>query len=548
MDKQQINFFKVFISETRDILNLVSDCLIELEKNPQDGEVINDLFRHLHTLKGNSSLDGFEKLTGVAHSLEGIFDSAREGTLILDKHFVDTAFEAIDLLEKLSEGLITGEYNEIDITPIIEELEAIQKHGGVNTEVQIEKKLVGSIKLNSHERELLKNKLTSGIKLYLIDLRFINAPSGALNTFIITANLKPLSVVILTSPEEEQISKIKSLAKSQILLCTSHTKSEIEGKVKLNCQDYAIIETDINRIPTAEMELDKKQDGSSIKEKRILKENDNKELKKKPGTTVSLFVEVEKLVVDGVIENVGELVLNMNFTSSLMTDILEDENLGLSEMREQLKHLNAQVQSTALFCNTLLDYAFLLRLVPLKPLFRKFPRIVRDAARKVNKKINLEMQGEAIRVDQEIMNMLEAPLIHILRNSVDHGIETPEARLKAGKTEIGTVSILAVQRERDITIEIRDDGAGINTDKVLEKAIGKKLVTQKEAKKLSREKIYDVLFHPGFSTQEKAGELSGRVAGMDVVQHEVKKIGGTIEVQSETGKGTTFRLKFPMIA
>ena len=663
LNKEQEKFFKVFVAETQDILSEVSDDLLELEKNTSSKSIINALFRHLHTLKGNASLDGFEKITNVAHIMENIFDKARDEKLIINSNMVDILFEALDILEMLLDGLLSGEYQNIEVSEIIDSLNEILASNQLSKVIAPEKSIVGGVRLSSAKKQELSNLLKGDIKSYLLDLTFTNEVSGALNTFIIINNLKTLSNAIISSPPEKELQKIKQLAKSQILVLTCKSKPELENAVKSNCETSVIIEIGLDKIPSEEMELDKKsinkfvleqeqakilseyietqkayyiqlnyaqtdgmrninsyiilntlnsssklllsnpdaeslQKGEIFKKVMIIycgdlekqqidekvmlnckdyiinqinskninkytnieeisttqKEKERKQLSKQISIeeqnkmkkqTEAVSVEVEKFIVDGVIENIGELVVNMNFISSLMSDILEDEEADMDSVKENLKLLNAQVQGTALMLNTLMDYAFVLRLVPLKPLFKKLPRIVRDAARKVNKQVKLEISGQNIRVEQDVMHMLEGPIMHILRNCVDHGIEAPEQRAVKAKDETGVVRINAMQEHRFVVIEISDDGAGINTERVLKKAVEKKLVSETEANKMNREEVFKLLFHPGFSTKDNASEISGRGVGMDVVLHEMEKIGGTIELESEQDKGSMFRLKFP---
>ncbi len=667
MDRKQEKFFKVFVSESKDILSEVSDDLLELEKDPENIGVINTLFRHLHTLKGNASLDGFEKLTSIAHVMESIFDKARENKLTINSSMVDTLFDALDMLEQLLEGLLNEDYEKLDEHDIIDSLNDVLSYSEEYKPLPPQKSIIGGVKLSSEKRQELKTKITDSIKSYLIDLTFTNESAGALNTFIIISNLKSISEAIISSPGAEELQSITQLAKSQILILTSGSKKEIENKIISNCETSVIIEASIDKIPWEDMGLEKTvpdkffldekqnqvvdkcinsqqafiielnfsvsdamkninafivfsnlqkpsdivlsmpdmkeiQQGFSFsnvlilycgeipliklndkiklnckdfqitqinnenkydyiyqKDKEIVekreKEKEKKELSKeisknektdRKKASESVSIEVEKFIVEGVIENIGELVVNMNFISTLMGDIIEEDTDDIEAIKENLKLLNAQVQGTALMLNTLMDYAFVLRLVPLKPLFKKIPRIIRDSARKVGKKIKAETLGQSIRVDPDVINMLEGPVVHILRNSVDHGIELPEKRKEKGKDETGVITVKATQEHRFIVIEVIDDGGGINTEKVLEKAIEKGLVSQKEAEKMNNEDIYKLLFHPGFSTKEQASELSGRGVGMDVVLYEMEKIGGTIEVESERDKGSTFRLKFPV--
>jgi len=493
---------------------------------------------------------------------------------------------------------------------------------------------------------------------------------GAINTLIIFNNLKSLSIISDVSPDAPQLASITQLPKSQILLITAKSKTDIEAKVKVNCKDYIILETEIDKMPATETKIDVPEDykfkisatenkkiSGAIKKKKafiiklhfdiedklnginsyvifnnlnksagfilsyptiekiksgvefttfdilycgnlykediikkisincrkfevisltkqnlktyITAEEDTKstskntkskkspELKKETlhlerdkffeRQPESVIVEVDKFIVEGVIDYIGEMIVNMNFMGILVDDLLTENSSDPEYLKNQIQLLNAQLQGTTLMCNALMDYAVLLKLVPLKPLFQKIPRIVRDTAKKVNKKVIVETEGERIRVDQKVMNALETPLFHILRNCVDHGIEAPEERIKRGKNETGKIIVQAIQHHRDVMIEIKDDGNGIDKKKVLKKAIEKGLVDKKSAEKLSTIEIYKFIFNPGFSTKDVASEVSGRGVGMDVVLNDVEKIGGSIELESDEGLGSTFRLIYPIM-
>jgi two-component system chemotaxis sensor kinase CheA len=662
LDKQSDKFFKVFISEAHELAYKISDSLLALEKNTKDKEAINDLFRYLHTLKGSASLDGFEKITDIAHAMEDVFDAAREDKIILSPDNIDTLFTSLDMIEVLIDDLKNP--GECDASPdkLIEELHLISLTGE-NKELSINKKVIASLKLGLCEKEKIKNATKEGLNSFLIDLTFSEEKTGAINSYVIINALKSLSEILYSAPLHDELINIKFLAKAQVFILTALNKEETEKIISKNTKDYLVIETGADKIPSPDggfvidenykFNLDKgelallkeassvsksliieldfssedknrninsyvifnnlKRSAKLIKtlpdidrvkeglnftrivylyagdldeasaakvlsvncktnnitvfddaliEKRTLLTEDNKtdsdkkaqafkELKKelkdiKPQES-SVSVEVEKFIVDEVIENIGELVVNLNIIGSFLSDIMEEGEEDPESLKQNIKLLFAQMQGTTFLCNTLMDYAVLLKLVPLKTLFKKLPRIVRDIARKSSKKVSLDISGERIRVDQDIMHMLEGPLIHILRNSVDHGIESSEERIACGKSETGKITVKAQQEHQSVRIEISDDGAGIDKNKVLKKAISVGLVTEKEAQSLSDGEINRLIFTPGFSTNEGVNAVSGRGVGADVVLHEVEKIGGKIEITSEEGAGTTFRLIFPVM-
>ena len=661
MDKQRDKFFKVFISEAHELAYKISDALIALEKNPKDKELINDLFRYLHTLKGNASLDGFDKITDVAHAMEDVFDAAREDRIVLSSDNIDVLFESLDMIEVLIENLKAGKVSDTSSDKLIEELHLISLSAS-GSKLSIDKKVIGSLKLGQEAKEEVKNSQKKGLKSHLIDITFDDDKTGAINSYAIINSLKTKSDILHSSPAQDELINIKSLAKSQIFVLSSLNKEEIEKIVKKNAGNYLVIETKVDKIPSLdsgfviesnfkfnldEKELDILKEGVSISKSFLIeldfsnedknrninsyviynnlkrsakliktlpdidkvKEGLNftkivflysgdldeksahkvvsvncksyeitllddklvkkrvglseksevkdkkaeafKELKKDLGEKKtedgSVSVEVEKFIVDEVIENIGELVVNLNIIGSFLSDIMEEGEEDPSSLKQNLKLLFAQMQGTTFLCNTLMDYAVLLKLVPLKVLFKKLPRIVRDIARRASKKVALDISGERIRVDQDIMHMLEGPLVHILRNSIDHGIESPEKRLFLGKKEAGKIAIRVIQEHQSVRIEVSDDGAGIDKDKVIKMAISKGLVNKKEASNLSDDDAMRLIFSPGFSTKEDVDAISGRGVGADVVLHEVEKIGGKIEIKSQKDKGTTFYLIFPVM-
>lgn len=650
MNEEQ-KYIQVFISESVEILQAISDELLELESDPQNTDLINKLFRNLHTLKGGAALDGLDKISNVAHIMEDIFGAVRDNDAVLKDEYIDTFFDATDLLKDLVEGIGNG-YDSIDNSEMVSELEKIKKDIIPDDDLDKGRAKSEELLLEKNEADILLN---TDKTVYNIECSF--NPGDMMknvNSFIILNNIKPISDFIKTSPKESEV-KNAGFEKFNILMSSSENKDKIESMIKTNCPDVAVNilgEDDINaflsgnnatkpaeksivdiideilyqysqtfigaiedgeKVWLVELNYDisdnmkgimayivynnlksksscivsstdpeqfkTKQDLSKIfiylsskkfetkdQIELLIKANcgdfsvselgkDDLKIEKKedkqakPPVKQQLqpaFVEVDKDIVEGVIENIGELVMNLNVAVQLYNDILENNIDNAEDFKSQTQMIGSQLNASAVLCNSLMDYAVLLKLVPVRNVFKKFPRIVRDISKKVGKKVRLVIEGERTRIDQEILEAIEAPILHMMRNSLDHGIEDKETREQHGKPPVGTITLRAVQIKDKVDIELIDDGKGLDKEKILKKAIKVGLVEESESSKLSDEDIYAFIFNPGFSTSEKVSQISGRGVGMDVVATQIKQIGGDITIRSEIGKGTKIILNLPI--
>lgn len=658
MDEER-KYVKIFISESLELLQKTSDDLLELENNIDDIDIVNRLFRSLHTLKGGAALDGLEKISSVAHLMEDMFGLIRDNAVKVEPHYIDVFLESVDLLKELVEG-IGSTYEDINNVPILDRLKEIYNSIAPDkAQTQKSNKTAEPFTLSDEDAEKLSK---SSKNIYKVECRFDdNDPMKNINAFVVMNNLKSISSFIKSSPSENELKgKGTSFDRFIVVIETGSDKNTLISKISSNCKNFTINlldkgsikkmgytgeikirsmeevkeslikenakefildinkghniwfvelnfninnpmngvmayiiynniksksskiisslepdefkqKTDLNKlllyvsskslqqndltniiktncysftlVNVSEVDLKQYLPKENIKQNEM---NNKKADAEKQAASQPAYLEVDKDIVDGVIEHIGELVLNLNVLMQTFNAIVETDIEDVEELKKETQSASLQLNATAVLGNSLMDYAVLLRLVPVKKVFKKFPRIVRDISKKVNKKVKLIIEGERTRMDQEILDAIEAPLLHMIRNSMDHGIEDNSEREKLGKPPIGTINLSAEQNQNKVNIRLEDDGKGMDKVKILNKALKLGLIGEDEAKKLSDEEIFSFIYHPGFSTSEKVSQISGRGVGMDVVATEIKKIGGDIIITSEKGKGTNITLNLPI--
>ena len=433
-----------FVVEAEEILERLDPLFVELEQKGQDPEIINEIFRGMHTLKGAAGFLGFQNVVDVAHRAETILKKIREGEMTISPEITDAILKATDIL-------------------------------GV---------LIGHIKAKEEATEDI-----SGV-LQLLDNALLSAPSAE----------------TLKKPEIKPSEEVESKAEEE-------KPPQPEEAVSQSAEHF----------PEAEPKV------SIPKETQVSKEKE----------VSTLRVDVSR--IDKVMDLAGEIVLArnrlLNLANKLEAKYSGDEHVeGLVETTAFLDRVTSDLQLAVMK----------MRMQPLQKVFAKFPRMVRDLARSLGKEIELEIIGEDTEVDKSVIEHIGDPLVHIIRNSIDHGIESPDERLQKGKPAKGKIVINAYQKGTQIVIDILDDGKGIDVEAVKAKAITKGIVTLEEAEKMSDEAIINLIFLPGFSTKEVSTEVSGRGVGMDVVKSNVAKLNGYVEIFTEKDKGTTFRISLPL--
>ena len=455
-----------YLTESRELIQKLDEGLVMLETATDDPELINQLFRALHTIKGTSSFFGYEQLVAVAHAAEDVLNLVRKGDLKVTREMIDTLLVCADQIKSLLDDVEAGSSEKREIEPLIARLKSLLQ------------------KPSEQPKEKPAAELTT------------RAMAPKLGDVLLSQGL--LSFDDLQAALKEQ----------------SETKDPL-GKVL------------VRRGLVSEAQIEK-----ALSAQTAAREGKNSD--------TAMRVEVSKL--DQLINLVGELVLERNRLLQLSRSCSDERTWSehfadaLSQSTARLSLLTEEIQSASLKT----------RMVPISVVFRRFPRIVRDVARNLGKEVELKIEGESTELDKTVVEEIADPMVHLVRNALDHGIEKPEVRAEKGKPRGGTIQLDARQEGDHIIISIQDDGAGIDPARISAKAIEKGLVTAERVKTMSKTEILEMIFLPGFSTAEKVTDISGRGVGMDVVRSNIKKLNGAVEMDSHIGLGSTITLKLPL--
>ena len=493
-----------FLVEAFEMIEEMDQDLVELENNPDDLELLNKIFRVAHTIKGSGSFLNFDKLTHLTHHMEAVLDKARKGELKITPEIMDVILESVDAMKAILEYIRdNGDDSspDVDIEPIVKKLDAI-----VNGNQQSQK-----------EEKKEAPKTVGGINLDEIN----------------PDNLDELDLSSLSPEELDQV-----LDKLVEDMNTSPEEEGVEEVVEENKENKEEKKEEKNK------EIEKKENETLPSKKtstNVAKEEQKKDLQKKIISTKEQTIRVDVKRLDQLMNLIGELVLAKNRLIKIYNDVEERY-----EGEKFLEELNQVVSSISIVTTDLQIAVMKTRMLPIGKVFNKFPRLVRDLSRELGKKVKLIIEGEDTELDKSIIEEIGDPLVHMIRNAIDHGIEPPEERVKKGKPEEGTIWLRAYNEGNMIVIEIKDDGRGMDPEKLKKKAIEKGIITPQEAENMSDKEAFMLIFKPGFSTADKVTSVSGRGVGMDVVKTNIEKLNGIIEVDSIPGKGTTFKLKIPL--
>ena len=524
-----------FIQEAEEILENLDQELIELENDPTDKELLNQIFRGMHTLKGGAGFLGLESIINLAHVIESIFDKLRNDEMQLDSNKMDIILEGIDIIKNSIETLKSS--NEIpdmeDIADIMAKLNDLLEGKEVEsaaptTEAPQESAIEADPTL---ETEAAANEENSeeGEEIEIIFHEDVDPAIQNLIRQYPDKNITEiLDELILLPPEERDMDLIMKL---DDLIAQN---KDVEDLVKERRKKEPAPAPKTPPAPAPQ-----KEEAQQPQPKPEPKKESKPAPKKKKEESETIRIDIDR--VSTLMNLVGELVLDRNrivkLTSRFRTNCGDIE--AIEELNEAIAGMSRSVSD-------LQEVVMKLRMQPVKRIFSKFPRIVRDLAKKVGKKINLELEGEDTEIDRSILNQLEDPLIHLVRNSIDHGIEPPKERIAKGKPETGTIILSALQEGDRIIVSIEDDGRGIDAEKVKRKAIERGLIKPEQAEQMSDKEAYELIFLPGFSTVDQVSDLSGRGVGMDVVANVIHSLRGAIEIDSEPGEGTKITMKLPL--
>lgn len=536
-------FFEVFFEESLEGLDAMEAELLNLEPGNEDMETINTIFRAAHSIKGGSGTFGFTSVSDFTHVLETLLDQIRDGQRALTAEHVNLLLKSVDCLRGMLAALQTEQ--EPDLTEaneirkrfeVILGLSGDTDSGNSNTlETQSENTYQIDFKPQPH---LFK---TGNEPLYMISEL---AELGELETQAFYDAIPDIDSLhaeecflawrffLTTSKSESAISEIfewvEDDADIDIVLCGGLFESDSSDDEDIT---HLVQESNESEIKIESLEPDTKPVQPIATNAPVVKKAEPK--KASDSSATSIRVGIDK--VDSLINMVGELVITQAMLSQIgEQEITESTITALQEGLAQLAHNTRDLQENVMR----------IRMLPISFVFSRFPRLVRDTSQKLNKQVELKLLGEQTELDKTVMEKISDPMVHLVRNSLDHGLETPEQRVAAGKDPVGTVTLNAFHQGGNIVIEIMDDGQGLNTEKIRSKAIANGLI--QETDELSPDEINELIFMPGFSTADEVSDISGRGVGMDVVRRNIQALNGSVEVASAPGVGSTFTIRLPL--
>ncbi|SHI04674.1 chemotaxis protein CheA [Clostridium intestinale] len=551
MDTSQ--YLSMFLEESFDNLQMLNESLLELEQNPGDMDKLNEIFRVAHTIKGMAATMGFTNVAELTHKMEDVLSKFREGELKVTQNVVTVLFACLDTLEKMINNIQDGVDEQIDISSIIQDLESIGTKQEVVEDV-VEEVVEETVEVFKEELELnqydlsvikqAKEKNFNAISL-VITLSESTLLKSA-RAFLVVKDLEEHGEIIKSFPSTEDIESENFDFVLKFILLTHSTKEEVYDLVMGISE---IVSVKANYVNMDESKIEQTSEVSSVEAaytkldvpvKEIAKATQEvKQVERKQVETTKNNAKDNKKTHQSVRVDLDRIDKLMNMVSELVINRTRLEQISLKYKSQELNETLEQVARTT---TDLQDLVMKIRMLPLDVVFNRFPRMIRDVSVELDKEINFVIEGAETELDRTVIDEIGEPLIHLLRNAADHGVESKEERIASGKNPIGTVKLVAYQEGTKAVIKVEDDGAGINVAKV--KAKAEKVGINTDG--MSDEDIRNLIFAQGFSTNEVVTDISGRGVGMDVVKTKISALGGTVEVVSEVGKGSAFIIKLPL--
>jgi len=514
-----------FIGEVEEQLQLLENGIIELEKNSKNAQVVQELFCVAHTLKGSSATMGFEQMKTLTHEMENVLDKIRNGLLEVSGPVIDVLFECLDYLRMLKKDF-ASDMNHIktEITSVVTKLKKVlSQNKPINPSGKVEPVFV----LDAKQQEQIRQALSIGQNVLVCQVKMTeDSPMKSTRACLIMNFLNEWGTVISMVPNVLEVPTNADIDKVAFLLITQMNADALAHKAQNDLMDVS----EVNVFP---YRVENLQPQKKVEETSIKTANEEK----RPVHTVR--IDVDRL--ERMMDLVGELVIEQiriaqvanNLYNQYPSDETVDDLIGISNR-------------VSVLMNELQEGIMKTRMFPVQQLFSRFPRMVRDLSHSLNKEVNLVLEGGETEIDRTIMEEMSDPLIHLIRNAIDHGIESAEIRKQLGKPKKGTLRITALPQDSNVIITVEDDGAGIDVQQIKQLAVKKQIITEQEANNMTEQQLINLIFHTGFSTSQKVSDVSGRGVGMDIVKNHVEKLNGIIDVETYAGAGTKFIIKLPI--
>ena len=551
MDNQ---YMDMFLDESHEHLQSLNEGLLRLEENMEEISVVNDIFRNAHTLKGMSATMGFAKIAELTHEMEDVLDLVRKEQLKLNEDIMDTLFKCLDSLEQMVDSVGNGEAEDVvDVSDLVAKLSSISKGtpppaaapaaGGAAAAPaagDASGGAGGDLGIDDIDLDVMKKAKDAGMNVFHVKVTLMEScVLKAARSVMVMHALDEIGDVIKSVPPAEDLEQEKFERSFDIVVATASDAEAVTNAVDTvsEIEDIGVEELDPDALakpvepapaaaaPAAAAAAPKKAAAPAKKE------GAKAAAPKKQHQSQSVRVDIEKL--DTLMNLMGELVINKVRLEQIgQTHRMSD----LMETLEQMDRVTGDLQNIVMK----------VRMVPVSAVFNRFPRMVRDVSKELGKEINLTIEGEETELDRTVIDEIGDPIMHLLRNSLDHGVESPDAREAKGKPRVGEVGLIARHEGNNVVIMITDDGAGIDASKIRRKAVEKGMITQDEADRLDDADAVRLIFLPGFSTAEQITDISGRGVGMDVVRSKIEALSGHVDVETHIDEGSIFKIKLPL--
>lgn len=577
MDVSQ--YLDMFLDETKEHIQNLSDQIMRLEENPEDADVINEIFRSAHTLKGMAGTMGFTRMQTLTHDMENVFSEVRSGKLKVNSQIIDVFFSCLDALDEYVQNIqsTSGEGTN-DNQELIQRLNecltgskdtpaAVEKKGAEAVPAKEPEKTSGTtgkwdeIELNDAIKEAIREARADGEDCYGLNVVIQEkCLLKAARAFLVLRTVGEKGEIVASSPstqdiEDERFDRdftlivisrltlddlIKAAGNISEIECVTGAKLDLNKQSKKETISEPVKGEEPQKPETSAPDPSNEASASkAVAEKKPVSEEEKQPEKKSVSVgkhlgNKTIRVDIEKL--DELMNLVSELIIAKN---SIVSSAQNDQNQMKSGIKENIEYLERVTTN-------LHESVMKVRMVPIETVTNKFPRMIRDISKKLDKKMELYMTGEDTELDRTVVDELGDPLMHLLRNSADHGLETEDVRIKRGKNPVGSIFLEAAQVGNNVVIEVRDDGNGIDVEAVKKKALERGTITPEQAETMTDKEIIDLLFLPSFSTAKQVTDVSGRGVGLDVVKAKIESLSGEVEVKSKLGEGSSWIIRLPM--
>lgn len=547
----------VFIDELEEKIQVINDGLLALERDEENPDIIQEIFRAAHTIKGSSGIMGYQNMANLTHEMENLFDKIRHSEIHVTSAMVNVLFEALDTLKALKEE-VTGDGPAVDTSSVVAKIKDFVEGGGAAGEVPVQNSAMNEapvpkapaestlasrqwLEIGDVEENVIREAELRGYQCFKVAVDIDrDCQMKNVRAFLVFETLQQVGDIIKSEPSAEDIQEGKYDVGFQVVLITKEdpdsiknlmitisevTEAEVQPLILSNAENMNG-QTKAKEAPGAQPAI---QENNALKQEY----SDKKAVK-------TVRVDVNKL--DNLMNLVGELVIDRTRLNRF-AEIFESR-FGSDDLVESINEISNHLGQVT---GDLQEQIMKARMLPVAQLFNRFPRMVRDTAQKLNKEIDFVVEGKETELDRNVIEVIGDPLIHLIRNSIDHGMETPEERLAAGKPATGTLLLKASYAESHIVITVQDDGRGIDANKIRNKAVEMGFVDRETVDRMSDREALQLIFRAGFSTKNnEVSDLSGRGVGMDVVNTAIEQINGTVELDTKPGAGTTITIRLPL--